>query len=57
MESATVKDSLLEVVEGSNSGGVPARLPVVFHSCHGVQGLNTHRIIRDELAAYDCSTQ
>ena len=55
MESATVEDGLLEVVEGSYFGGVPARLPVVFHSCHGVQGLNTHRIIGDELAAYDCS--
>ncbi len=57
MEHAAVQDSLLEVVEGSDFGRVSARLPIVFHSGHGVQGLDTYRIIWYELAAYDCCTE
>ena len=48
MESTTIKDSLLEVVKGSDFGRVPARFPVVFCGGHGVQGLDTYRIIRDK---------
>ena len=56
MESTAIKDSLFEVVEGSDFGRVPARLPVVLCSGHGVQGLDTYRIIGDEFAADYCCT-
>ena len=56
MESTAIKDSLLEVVKGSDFGRIPARLPVVFRSGHGVQGLDTYRIIGDEFAADYCCT-
>ena len=57
MERTAIKDSLLEVVEGSDFGGVPARFPIIVHSGHGIEGLDTHGIIGDELAADDCCTE
>ena len=57
VERTAIKDSLLEVVEGRDFGGVPARFPIVVHSSHSIEGLDTHGIIGDELAADDCGTE
>jgi hypothetical protein len=57
MEGTAIKDSLFEVVKGSNFDGGPAGFPVIVIGSHGIKGLDANRIIRDELAADYCCTE
>ena len=57
MECTAIKDSLFEVVKGSDFDGGLAGFLVIVVGSHGIKGLDANRIIRDELVADYCCTE